>query len=77
MAAASTLAVMLEGPARAFLQVAEHRDIARSNSFTTLSSSLGQLVIQLHIGAQILIIGALFLYLLSCIWRGAVTYDQL
>ncbi|BBM97676.1 HEAT repeat-containing protein 6 [Marchantia polymorpha subsp. ruderalis] len=50
MAAASTLAVMLEGPARAFLQVAEHRDIARSNSFTTLSSSLGQLVIQLHIG---------------------------
>ncbi|KAL3684955.1 hypothetical protein R1sor_002977 [Riccia sorocarpa] len=50
MAAASTLACMLEGPARAFLQVAEHREIARSKSFTTLSSSLGQLVIQLHIG---------------------------
>ncbi|KAL2653169.1 hypothetical protein R1flu_021297 [Riccia fluitans] len=48
MAAASTLALMLESPARAYLQVAEHRDVARSKSFTTLSSSLGQLVIQLH-----------------------------
>ncbi|KAL2653181.1 hypothetical protein R1flu_021309 [Riccia fluitans] len=54
MAAASTLALMLESPARAYLQVAEHRDVARSKSFTTLSSSLGQLVIQLHIGAHVI-----------------------
>ncbi|CAM6087115.1 unnamed protein product [Calypogeia fissa] len=50
MAAASTVAVMFEGPARAFLQAAEYKEMPRSKSFTTLSSSLGQLVIQLLIG---------------------------
>lgn len=42
---------MLEGPVRPFLQVAEHRELARTGPFTTLSGSLGQIVIQLHTGA--------------------------
>jgi hypothetical protein len=41
---------MLEGPVRAFLQVAEHREFARSGPFTSLSGSLGQTVVQLHTG---------------------------
>ncbi|CAK9199437.1 unnamed protein product [Sphagnum troendelagicum] len=50
VAAASTIAMMLEGPVRAFLQVAEHREFARSGPFTSLSGSLGQTVVQLHTG---------------------------
>lgn len=50
VAAATTIAVMLEGPVRAFLQVAEYRELAQRAPFTTLSGTLGQIVIQLHTG---------------------------
>lgn len=50
MAAAATLATMLEGPSSVFLQVAEYKESAKSGSFTTLSSSLGQILMQLHAG---------------------------
>jgi len=50
VAAAATIAVMLEGPVRAFLQVAEYRELAQKSPFTTLSGTLGQIVIQLHTG---------------------------
>ncbi len=52
VAAASTIAMMLEGPVRAFLQVAEHREFARTGPFTSLSGSLGQTVVQLHTGVH-------------------------
>ncbi|KAJ7526085.1 hypothetical protein O6H91_17G080600 [Diphasiastrum complanatum] len=55
LAAASTVAALLEGPSRAFLQVAEYREVSRAGSFTTLSSSLGQTLIQLHTGLVYLI----------------------
>jgi hypothetical protein len=48
--AAATISVMLEGPVRAFLQVAEYRQLAQKAPFTTLSGTLGQIVIQLHTG---------------------------
>ena len=48
--AAATISVILEGPVRAFLQVAEYRQLAQKASFTTLSGTLGQIVIQLHTG---------------------------
>ena len=48
--AAATVSVMLEGPVRAFLQVAEYRQLAQKAPFTTLSGTLGQIVIQLHTG---------------------------
>jgi len=50
MAAATTLATMLEGPSSVFLQVAEYKESAKAGSFTTLSSSLGQILMQLHTG---------------------------
>lgn len=50
VAAATTIAVMLDGPVRAFLQVAEYRELAQRAPFTTLSGTLGQIVIQLHTG---------------------------
>ncbi|KAH9316862.1 hypothetical protein KI387_018631, partial [Taxus chinensis] len=50
MAAAATLAAMLEGPSSVFLQVAEYKESTKAGSFTTLSSSLGQILIQLHAG---------------------------
>uniref|UniRef100_A0A7I4FN34 DUF4042 domain-containing protein n=1 Tax=Physcomitrium patens TaxID=3218 RepID=A0A7I4FN34_PHYPA len=50
VAAATTISVMLEGPVRAFLHVAEYRELAQKIPFTTLSSTLGQIVIQLHTG---------------------------
>lgn len=50
IAAAATLATMLEGPSSVFLQVAEYKESAKSGSFTTLSSSVGQILMQLHAG---------------------------
>ncbi|KAL4570566.1 hypothetical protein LXL04_026222 [Taraxacum kok-saghyz] len=50
IASASTLATMLEGPASVFLQVAEYKESTKSGSFTALSSSLGQILMQLHTG---------------------------
>jgi hypothetical protein len=50
LAAASALASMLEGPAKAFLQVAEWKDSARSGPFLSLSATLGLIVTQLHAG---------------------------
>ncbi|GBG68634.1 hypothetical protein CBR_g3175 [Chara braunii] len=52
-AAASVLAAMLDGPARIFLQAAEWKTLARKQQpFTSLSSTLGQIVVQLHTGLQ-------------------------
>ncbi|KAL4424003.1 hypothetical protein ABPG75_001304 [Micractinium tetrahymenae] len=50
-AAAATLTTLLEGPAqRAYLAVAEARDLERQpvRGFTTLSASLGQMLVCLH-----------------------------
>ncbi|KAM7531528.1 hypothetical protein LguiB_034938 [Lonicera macranthoides] len=55
IAAASTLATMLDGPASVFLQVAEYRQSSKCGSFTALSSSLGQILMQLHRGILYLI----------------------
>ena len=49
-AAAAAIGSMLEGPTRAFLQVAESRDDARPGPFLSLSASLGLVVRQLHSG---------------------------
>ncbi|XP_057864151.2 uncharacterized protein LOC131072109 isoform X1 [Cryptomeria japonica] len=59
MAAAATLAAMLEGPSSVFLQVAEYKETTKPGSFTTLSSSLGQILIQL-------LTGFLHLVLIEC-----------
>ncbi|KAK4769164.1 hypothetical protein SAY86_027314 [Trapa natans] len=50
LASASTLAVMLDGPSSISLQVAEYKDSSKRGSFTPLSSSLGQILMQLHKG---------------------------
>lgn len=50
MASASTLVAMLDGPASVFLQVAEYKESTKCGSFTALSSSLGQILMQLHTG---------------------------
>ncbi|XP_039045292.1 HEAT repeat-containing protein 6 isoform X2 [Hibiscus syriacus] len=50
MASASALAVMMDGPATVFLQVAEYKESTKLGSFMALSSSLGQILMQLHIG---------------------------
>ncbi|KAJ6801097.1 HEAT repeat-containing protein 6 [Iris pallida] len=49
-ASALTLAAMLDGHSRTFLQVAEHKGSSKPGSFTTLSCSLGQILMQLHTG---------------------------
>ncbi|XP_047960542.1 HEAT repeat-containing protein 6-like [Salvia hispanica] len=49
-AAASTIMAMLDGPASVSLQVAELKEHSRHGSFTTLSSSLGHILMQLHSG---------------------------
>ena len=48
--AASTIASMLEGQALVLIQVAEYKESSKRGSFTTLSSSLGQILMQLHTG---------------------------
>ncbi|THG16207.1 hypothetical protein TEA_002769 [Camellia sinensis var. sinensis] len=55
IAAASTLVAMLDGPASVFLQVAELKESTKCGSFTALSSSLGQILMQLHTGILYLI----------------------
>ncbi|KAF8669994.1 hypothetical protein HU200_051179 [Digitaria exilis] len=53
--AASTIAIMLEGQALVLTQVAEYKESSKRGSFTTLSCSLGQILMQLHTGALYLI----------------------
>ncbi|KAF0900376.1 hypothetical protein E2562_031574 [Oryza meyeriana var. granulata] len=53
--AASTIAAMLEGQALVLMQVAEYKESSRRGSFTTLSCSLGQILMQLHTGMLYLI----------------------
>ncbi|KAG2576745.1 hypothetical protein PVAP13_6NG069300 [Panicum virgatum] len=53
--AASTIATMLEGQALVLTQVAEYKESSKRGSFTTLSCSLGQILMQLHTGALYLI----------------------
>ncbi|OIW03035.1 hypothetical protein TanjilG_20963 [Lupinus angustifolius] len=48
MASASTLVAMLDGPSSIFLQVAEYKESNKFGSFTALSSSLGQILLELH-----------------------------
>ncbi|KAJ0964271.1 hypothetical protein J5N97_029393 [Dioscorea zingiberensis] len=53
--AASTLASMLDGHTLFFLQVAEYKGSVKCGSFTTLSTSLGHILMQLHKGILYLI----------------------
>ncbi|XP_057430059.1 uncharacterized protein LOC130723121 isoform X2 [Lotus japonicus] len=55
MASASTLVAMLDGPSSIFLQVAEYKESSKFGSFTALSSSLGQILLELHRGILYLI----------------------
>ncbi|XP_057510262.1 uncharacterized protein LOC130792729 isoform X1 [Actinidia eriantha] len=55
IASASTLVAMLDGPASVFLQVAEYKESTKCGSFTALSSSLGQILMQLNTGVLYLI----------------------
>ncbi|XP_073043626.1 uncharacterized protein [Primulina eburnea] len=48
--AGSTIMAMLDGPASVSLQVAEYKSPSKCGSFTSLSSSLGQILMQLHSG---------------------------
>lgn len=50
MASASTLVAMMDGPSSVFLQVAEYKESFKYGSFMALSSSLGQILMQLHSG---------------------------
>ncbi|XP_058068758.1 uncharacterized protein LOC131218092 [Magnolia sinica] len=50
IAAALTLAAMLDGPSSIFLQVVEYKESTKRGPFTTLSSSLGEILMQLHTG---------------------------
>lgn len=47
----SVLASMLDGHSLTLSQVAEYKESSKCGSFTTLSSSLGQKLMQLHTGA--------------------------
>ncbi|XP_044485404.1 HEAT repeat-containing protein 6 isoform X2 [Mangifera indica] len=55
MASASTLVAMMDGPSSVFLQVAEYKESFKYGSFMALSSSLGQILMQLHSGIVYLI----------------------
>ncbi|ONK59062.1 uncharacterized protein A4U43_C08F2590 [Asparagus officinalis] len=55
LASASTLASMLDGHSSTFLQLAEYKGSTKCGSFTTLSTSLGQILMQLHTGIIYLI----------------------
>ncbi|XP_045809659.1 HEAT repeat-containing protein 6 isoform X2 [Trifolium pratense] len=55
MASASTLVAMLDGPSSSFLQVAEYKESSKVGSFTALSSSLGQILLEIHRGILYLI----------------------
>lgn len=69
IAAATTLATMLEGPSSVFLQVAEYKESAKSGSFTTLSSALGQILMQLHAGLLHLVLNESHSGLLMTIFK--------
>lgn len=47
---AATIATTLDGAASVVLQVAAFKDSTKHGSFTALSSSLGQILMQLHTG---------------------------
>ncbi|KAL4187171.1 hypothetical protein AMTRI_Chr09g37770 [Amborella trichopoda] len=55
LAAAATLAAILGGPSPVYLQVAEYKESTKCGSFTSLSSALGQTLMQLHSGLLYLI----------------------
>ncbi|XP_047270781.1 uncharacterized protein LOC107856546 isoform X2 [Capsicum annuum] len=55
VAAASAIRAMLDAPPSVFLQVAEFKESAKCGSFMALSSSLGQILMQLHSGTLYLI----------------------
>ncbi|XP_062025564.1 uncharacterized protein LOC133741867 [Rosa rugosa] len=55
VASASTLEAMLDGPSSVFLLVAEFKESSKRGSFTALSSSLGQILMQLHTGILYLV----------------------
>ncbi|XP_021763705.1 uncharacterized protein LOC110728369 [Chenopodium quinoa] len=55
LASASAIAAMLEEPSSVALQVAEYRDSTKCGSYMALSSSLGQILMQLHAGVLYLI----------------------
>ncbi|KAJ4774736.1 HEAT repeat-containing protein 6 [Rhynchospora pubera] len=53
--AVSAIVTMLEGQALVLSQVAEYKELSKPGSFTTLSSSLGRILMQLHTGVLYLI----------------------
>ncbi|XP_078174043.1 ARM repeat superfamily protein isoform X2 [Carex rostrata] len=53
--AISAIVTMLEGQALVLSQVAEYKESSKPGSFTTLSSSLGRILMQLHTGVLYLI----------------------
>lgn len=62
MASGSTLVAMLDGHASVFLQVAEYKESTKCGSFTALSSSLGQILMQLHTGMWKSLVGSAFIF---------------
>ncbi|GAB2277718.1 hypothetical protein Dimus_012421 [Dionaea muscipula] len=48
LASASAIAAMLDGPSAVALQVAEYRESSKCGSYMAFSSSLGQILVQLH-----------------------------
>lgn len=56
---------MVEGHAVVLSQVAEYKETSKCGSFTTLSSSLGQILMQLHTGTAINIGPAMSKYVFS------------
>ncbi|KAL8109553.1 uncharacterized protein LOC141672065 isoform X2 [Apium graveolens] len=55
LACASALAAMLDAPVSVYLQMAEYRDSTKRESYMSLSSSLGQILVQLHTGILYLV----------------------
>ncbi|KAJ8562353.1 hypothetical protein K7X08_011644 [Anisodus acutangulus] len=55
VAAASAIRAMLDAPSSVFLQVAEFKESTKCGSFMALSSSLGQILMQLHSGTLYII----------------------
>ncbi|GAB4836174.1 hypothetical protein Ancab_001087 [Ancistrocladus abbreviatus] len=55
LASASAIAAMLDGPSSVALQVAEYRESHKCGSYMAFSSSLGQILMQLHTGVLHLI----------------------
>ncbi|KAI4326769.1 hypothetical protein L6164_019306 [Bauhinia variegata] len=55
LASATALSTMLDGPSSIFMQVAEYKESSKCGSFTALSTSFGQILLQLHRGIIYLI----------------------